>query len=374
MAATRSTNAFQAHPSARDLRALLDDAQAGNGARVSVYLGAPDQPGFAEQQAIPKRWKAAIREVRAALEARGEERTAEIIAHLERQNVEADSTPGGAWTIAAFATAEELRGAVVAERLDDRVEVGERFALLPLLWAMHREAPYRLLVVSTASVRLFEGQGAALEPRDAPEVPSNLVDALGAELEKAEDHQHHTDGMRGRSIFHGHGGASRESEVDAKRFRLVLARAITDVWGGRHDPLFVMADRALLGELLQDIDDPHLVDEGVEGNFDDASSHELRAAVLPVLRRFVERRDEREIAAYQDGARGPIVKHLRGALEAAEQGRVQKVWIRNDGVAAAEDGQVEHLLALVLRHGGAIGVVEPTRLPGDAELLCALRG
>jgi hypothetical protein len=360
------------HPGADDLRAL---ARVDGTPRATLFVPVEVAVPAASQNGVRAR-----RAVAAALTRLGElgapaERVAAARSALAP--LEANDAPPAPWVRArAFCwDGEALHRFGLPFEEAERVCVGRSLALRPLVRAASRQRRYRVLALSAKRVALFEGDATGLAERAAEGVPTSLEDALGPEFE-GEGLQFHSSGAHGgRPVYHGQGGADRERGLDQERFQRVVGRSLVRLLAGDDVPLVLAADQVHQAAMAKELGGAlRLAPEGVVGNADHLSAHELHGRAWPSV--------EALLRAEHDAARGEFERaRNRGkaaigfddTLGAAVAGRVRRLWVP---LAARMAGCIDRttlrpappwgdedlgdeLSALALEHGGDVVVVEP---------------
>jgi hypothetical protein len=355
-------------PRPEDLRALL---RGGQKPRVSLYLTSPESHGFADLEAVQGRWRGLVGRARALLVESGAD-PAPVLAKLSGSEPGPTDLPHGEWTLALFADASSAHAFALPQRTADACFVGDEPVLLPLLAAARSDLPYRVLVLSTKHVALFEGRRGSLSEVARNGVPASLEEALGGELRKKEDIQHY--GFQaggGTTVYHGQGGASDERSHDLERFHKAVAKAVEKRWAGREDPLVLAADETHAGRFRAVAHLHGLIEQGLHGGSERLPARELHARAWPLVEKVVEGRIAARFEALgRSRAAHRVVEGLQPALEAASAGRVGRLWI---GAGAARGGPdpvqaarpIDALVAEVVRHGGEVDVLEPDKLPGE---------
>lgn len=363
--------------------ALRDLLREGAAPFLSLHLAGPESRGFAELEALQGRFRAArarlsvwMRE-RDATHERDASGPARVERELERLQPPLADLPQGPWTFVAFVDARNARAFVLHARQADDLCAGDVPVLLPALGAARRERAYRVLALSNQRVALFEGSGGGLHPSAAEEVPRTLEEALGRELRKKEQLQHHGHpGGSGSTIYHGQGGAPDERHVDLQRFHRTVAKAVEQHWNGREDPLVLVADETHQGRFRALAHLHGLLEEGVHANAAHLDAAALHERCRPLVAAELERRTAASLEQLGHSRRARhVVAGLVSAAEAASTGRVARLWIE-EPAPAAEATHVraptaaDRLVADVLRHGGSVEVLDREQLPAGpfAEL------
>jgi hypothetical protein len=284
--------------------------------------------------------------------------------------------------------------APLVDALPERVVVAGEFALRPLLRALERDLGFRMLLVSGNRVATFAGNAGGLRPLPVKNLPESLEDALGSRIEGEGVSYRSDQPVPGRAanapIYHGHGGAPEEREVDRERFAQAVARAIESAWGGDDVPVVLGAEVRTASELRRHLKLPGLLDEEVRGNLDDAPPDELARLAWSVVRSAVEARQTERASGYERARN--VGKSMEGDFdavgEAAVAGRIRRLWVEEDGRCPGRfdwqtgrredspdeaDDALDGLVAQVLRRGGEVHVVGSGELPDGGPCCAELR-
>jgi hypothetical protein len=280
--------------------------------------------------------------------------------------------------------------------LPERVEVGDRFHVKPLLPSLQGNDVYYALHLSQNEVALYRGTAAGLSRLEPAPLPSSIRDALGL-----EEHIRHvewhvtvqvTQQASKTSIYHGHGGAGESRKDDALRFVREVADGLWRTLRESRAPL-VLVGVDYYHPLFRQVNRyPYLAEEGVEGNLEHATLDELHAKTWPIVERLLREREEAaaaEVAAAAGAGRGAL--ELAPLAAAVVQGRVRtlllargvRCWGELDpehGAARehAERGAdsqdlCEELAQAVLQRGGEVLVLPLEQLPSPQPWAAAFR-
>jgi hypothetical protein len=245
----------------------------------------------------------------------------------------------------------------------ERVHVGTRFAVRPLVAVLARPATHYVLALSLKRVRLLENSADGCRELRLPGLPASFEAAMNyvEYYSGVGAHTGSTSSLGRRSaIFHGHGDNDEEGMKDNlehffRRIVDTLERDLPDPGAplvlasvAEYFPLFRRANRHL-----------RLIDDGIAGNPDYVTDGELGSAAS--LRLAALRRAEIEglAARWLDLTGGPRAEaELDAIVGAAEQGRVETLLIAQE---AERWGTYEPDLDRLSVHESAE--------PGDEELL-----
>lgn len=277
----------------------------------------------------------------------------------------ADPEPwnGPAGGLAVFLAPGFLRPARVELALPERVAVGERFLVRPLLPVLDRVERFYVLAASLAAIRLIEVTPGGARALDLPGVPRSFREAMG-ELAYHSDVTAHTStpGALGRraAIFHGHGDDDEEHFKDdvLNYFRRVL-EAIERTLPEPGAPVVLAAVERHLPSLRQAGRRLRFLDDALVGNPDLASDAELAGRARERVDGEVARSLDRELVRWVESREsGRTELELERIVRRADEGRVDTLFL---GGEAERWGSFERDLGRVTIH--------ETREPGDVDLL-----
>jgi hypothetical protein len=295
---------------------------------------------------------------------------------------------------AVFAAPGFFRAWRLPVEMSETLVVGERFHLKPLLPLFSEGGSYYLLALSQNRVRLLAGDRYGLEEIDKGSAPDSLAEALRYDDPERSVQQHaQKGGGRSETMFHGQGitGGEQEKE-DLLRFCRAVNRGISQVLAGREAPLLVAAVEHLLPIYREANTYPHLLDQGVTGNPDEASAQQLHQKAWPLLEPvFQAGRRDAEARFHDQKGTGKASSQLDEVLAAAGDGRVdflfapldRHLWgsfdpqARRAELVEAPGVGVEDLTdlaaCLTLQNGGAVYAVESEEIPDGQDLAAVFR-
>lgn len=291
-----------------------------------------------------------------------------------------------------FLGAHLARTYTLARPVSERVVVGERFYVIPLVAALADDEHFYVLALSQKDVRLVEATRDTAVEMDLGDLPRTVAEALLTEPPGQRLQQHVgsvVGGERGQ-IFHGHGGGAAERKEAVHQFLHRVDRGIQSHVSPRDAPLIVAAVDYLL-PMYRDVSAlAGLLDEGIPGNPESLSATALRSRAWPIVARRLEARRARAIGRYHELAGTDRTSADLGViLRAARDGRVDELFVVEDaeiwGTFDPESGTVttrdesgtgaEELLNVaviqVYDRRGAVWVLDRESLPGGTAL-CAI--
>lgn len=284
--------------------------------------------------------------------------------------------------LAVFLDAKELRAYTLVFPVASHVNLGDHFALRPLLREIGRDHRYRLLALSVNRVALYEGSARGLHPAAAPSLPANMATALDLAPQPV------TLRSRTETLSRDRAGGTAEREEDLRHFHRVVAKALEGL-PNPELPLVLAAGTTQQGEFRALVRIPGLIPEGLVCTPDHLSPTDLHAQAWPLIG-AARAREEHEAAVTYERARntGKGLDHLDDVVAAALAGRVRRLWLdaekRVPGKIDAGSSRVvpsgdpdadvlEALASIVLGKGGDVIVAEPPRMPVTTGAAAELR-
>lgn len=358
---------------------------------VSVYLEAP--VAGEETLRTPVRLKLLLRQARERFEQLGvdkrriESRLEPLDALVEDRDVWQHQSGG----LGLFSTDDFFVSHPLSYAPEDRVFVGERFHLKPLLPMWADDGEFLLLTLSKNSVKLHRAGRHALRPIPIDDVPQSLAEALRFD-DPEKSLQIHSGQPAGTGqqtgIIHGHGAAKEDSKERTLRFFQHLDRGLKPHLNKEGTPLLLAGVDYYLPLYREANSYPHLVDDIVAGNPENVPEADLlKAAWQKMEPRFRRTREEAFAAITAGISNGRATVDLDEAVAASCQGRADKCfvslqthhWGRYDEETAkvqtleASDERAIDLLDLaaaetLLKGGDVFPVGKADDMPGDAAV------
>lgn len=356
---------------------------------ISLFLpthphGAPDDR---------QHYEGLVRRVRAQLAPQMTSREIDaVVAPLERLYRPQEGRNGGGG-LAVFRSKDHEAHYRLPMTLEERLVVADSFHVRPMLEFLQANQRYFLLVLSQGRVSFLSGSMAGLVPVDLRSMPRSLTDALGV-----EDHERivapHSSASHGTAaIFSGRGRDDGSRDEDLARFFRIVDQELMKVLRDEDVPLVVAAPDRQFAIYAGVSRYPHLLADGLHGNFVDTSGKELHERAWPMVKKHVAEREERVLQHYTEGiARQRCTDEISFLARAAVQGRVRELllargttlWGRLDRQTGALDMTLERrdqhdedvlddLAEAVILRGGAVYSFSADRMPTKSPVAATLR-
>jgi hypothetical protein len=369
-----------------DLTTLLENPPSPCG---SLFL--PTHRGGAEQD--PIRWRKHLAEAEERLVKAGWRAAdaRELLAPGRRLLEDAVFWKHQADGLAAFLAPGFQRLFRLPLTLEDRVVVGNRFAITPLLPLLSGNGRFFILALSQKAVRLLEGTRDRVSAVDLRGVPHNLAEALLThEARQPFSFQGRlTRGGPGswEGIFHGHGVGIDDPKDELLHYFQKIDQGLHPLLRQEKAPLILAAVDYLRPLYRTANSYSGLLEEGIEGNPDRLSNQELHDRAWPLVRPRFEAARERAAAQYRQAAgtgytsgdlETVVVEAWAGRVETLLVPRDRQIWGVFDPVAGsvvrheeARPGDVDLLdvaAAGTLKHGRTVYTVESEQVPSGTDL------
>ena len=360
----------------------------------SVSIMSPLHRAGSEKEQDPIRFKNLLKRASELLR-EAEVRGTEAESLLRPANLMLDDP--GFWREAADGLAIFLaEGATHVFKVDvslpEHVSVSERFAIRPLMPALHGIRKFYVLALSKNKVRLLEASHGIAEEIDLSGAPESLAEALRFDdYERQVQFHSGTPALRGgrrAAVFHGHGGAPDVEKDQLHRYLRMVDKGIRDYLRDENAPLILAGVDYVLAIYREVNSYPHLIDESMSGNPDEFSAGELYGRAYSTLEPHFRSEMEADLDAFDSlVATGGASANLPEIVSAAHEGRVRVLFVtpaeghrghfdastgqvRLSDTPGAGDWDLADLAATeTLLHGGTVHTLEPGEAPADAAAI-----
>lgn len=299
--------------------------------------------------------------------------------------------------LALFAAPRLFRYYRLPVAFAERVAVGERFAVKPLVPFLDGGGRFYLLALSLKEVRLLEADRWGARRLELGPVPASMDDALGYE-------QYYTGlGMHSASpqalhgqpgvVYHGHGDADEDrGEEDLRHYFRRVATALEDRLPDREAPRVLAAVAEHLPLYREAAHDPRLVEQAVTGNPELLSDEELHLAAWPLVEPRLSEARRLALTRYVElGGTGRAAGGVDAVVVAADRGRVESLFLVPEAERwgtyepdlgrlalhgereTGDEDLAELAVARTLENGGDVFALAPGELGEGVEVAAVLR-
>jgi hypothetical protein len=243
----------------------------------------------------------------------------ELLSALDRIVLQMPFWTEAADGLAVFARPGESFSFRLPASFPEKVVVGERFVLKPLLGLLSGDESYLLLSLSQKGVRLFRGNRAGLSEIHVENMPGSLDEVLNY------------DGFERRAqagTLGGHGtGDERPKEDIAVYFRRVVD-VLSNAMKGTREPL-ILAGVEYLHPIYRSVSRyGNILPTGITGNAEKLSIEQLHAQAWPMVSPLFEKPKADALARYlRDAGTGLTGQDPEEVYWASRSGRVEAVFL-----------------------------------------------
>jgi protein required for attachment to host cells len=316
-----------------DLLALAEQT-----AFPSVTLFLPTHRTGAELRQGPIRLKNMLREAAQALEARGmSSHEIEALFADVRKHTHSETDPF--WQhrdhgLAVFISPAGTRYMDAPIHFEERIKVGRRFLVKPLLPLLMRDSRFYILAASLDTVQLYLATRFSMTPIGDERLSITALSVGAQDVLEQETSEQKTNPDTGSKTDEMMAG---ETPDDNTKFAQAVAKATAGMLANATEPLVLAADDRLLGRLRNHVHYRGLVEDGIREHPRSLSEDELHEKAYELVRPQLDATRADAVARY-DARQGDAGKGAAGRIEdvvtAAAQGRIEALIVSIDATAA----------------------------------------
>lgn len=358
--------------------------------RLSLYLPPPTGATHGEKTRIRAKNLLAHSERALRAEGVGVVATAELVDAARQLLDDALSSRRSGAGLAVFAGSGRAQSFRVPLRLPQMAVVGDSYALAPLLPLLSADDRFFMLTLSQDEIRLYEGNRNHLDrmPLEGLEIATWLT------LPRPRPAQVHAfvagrGGSTTQAMFHGTSGDGDGRARMLQHMRGV-DQALRGVISDQDAPLVLAGVRNLQAVYRRANSHHNLLPEGIDGNPRDMRLDDLHRQSWAIIQTVRRRAESAGMLRYADlRGVGRTLDNVDDVCSATEQGRVEILFLAADGdgsrhtvneepVTRRQDGgglpeRLDDAAIATVRHGGAVFVVPPNRMPDRVPVAAVLR-
>jgi hypothetical protein len=208
---------------------------------------------------------------------------------------------------------------------------------------------------------------------DIPELPASLTEALGVERREAVLNLHST-AIGSTAVFHGQGTPSEENKkADLLRFFRAIDNALWELLREEERAPLILAGVGYYHPIYRSVSRyPYVAEQGVEGNFEQASLDDIHTKVRPLVSELCRRREEEALREYgRLASRGQGIDNLHAIARAAVRGQVRQLLVAE---GAHCWGMLDRANGTIVRHPIQQDTRDDDLLDDLAECVLVRRG
>lgn len=357
---------------------------------VSLYM--PAEKAGAETRKNPIRFKNLLNTANEQLASKGTSELATAMesaaAYIERHDFWQHQDSG----LAFFINSDGVKYYRLPYSFDERVEIGDRFYLKPLLPVLTNDNKFYLLALSQNEVKFFLGSHYSINQVELPkDVPASLAEALKYDdLEKQT--QYHSGDGGGSPVYHGQGVGTTDNKDEIKRFFQQIDSSLTSVLQESHTPLILAGVEFLMPIYHEANSYGNLLEEGVTGNPENVSAEDLHKQAWAIIEPRLAADKTAAVDNYhQQSGAGLSSSRIEEIVAGAINGQIDTLLVTADAQVwgtydrpnnkveihtEAKDNSVDLINLAVTQtylQKGKVYTVDPSLMPDDKTAIAILR-
>lgn len=277
----------------------------------------------------------------------------------------------------------------------NRVRIGQKPYVLPLISNYQYTRDYNLLVLNRESIRVFEGHGERIEELPISEIedaPIDLETALGTEKEGGSLNfgtYSSNSGTRGSSqFFHGHSETSEEKDIDRDRYFNIVDKFVYDNYSNVNKlPLIVYTVEENQAVFRNLSNNEYLAKTGINGSAANLNNNEIKERVAQTIDEIIAHQRNELLDRLAETSPDNRIENIPDDLASASlQGRIESLYVEKGAEikgTLTDEGRynenddsnnfIEQIVDNVIRSRGEVYILDPSEMPGDTPIAARLR-
>lgn len=277
----------------------------------------------------------------------------------------------------------------------NRVRIGKKPYILPLISNYQYTRDYNLLVLNRESIRVFEGHGARIEELPISEIedaPVDLETALGTEKEGGSlNFGTYSGSGSSRGVgqaFHGHSETSEEKDIDRDRYFNMVDKFVYDNYSNvNHLPLILYSVEENQAVFRNLSNNDYLAKTGINGSAANLNNGDIEERVAQTIDEIIAHQRNELLDRLKETSPDNRIENIPDDLASASlQGRIESLYVEKNAEIAGtltDEGRydanddknnfVEQIVDNVIRSRGEVYILDPSEMPGDTPIAARLR-
>lgn len=218
-------------------------------------------------------------------------------------------------------------------RFDEKVVVGDRFHVSPLIRYFTQDERFYVLALSQQGTRLLRCTRDVVERVELPDAPPSMTETPGYERRETQLQFEAIapPGKGGTALFHGHGSSSDASDADVERYFRAVDRSLCDAITDNRVPVILAGVEYLLPLYRGLTRYPSIHPAHLTGSPEDRSDDDLHRDGWRLIEPGLAREKEKAWARVHEAlGTGRGSDRVTDVIPAAVQGRVDVLFTPRD--------------------------------------------
>lgn len=229
--------------------------------------------------------------------------------------------------LAIFASSDGYEHFHLPYEITEATYVKNRFVISPLFIMHSIIAEFYVLDVNLTKPRLLKSKHGTFDVIEDANLPASFDETSARDEYKPElQHKAAPRGSGGDNRFHGHSPADAVDH-DIAMYLNKLADAVDEYMTDHDRPLLVVGEQSRVGNLRPNLKYEYLVEQSVDGNFENHSPQELFDATIELMRGYESKKRRELVEQLLSSDPKLVVTGDKDISEAAKAGRVERIYV-----------------------------------------------
>ena len=276
--------------------------------------------------------------------------------------------------------------------LNESVELGSHFNIIPLIPEIIYDDDYYLLAISKNKNRFYKCSKGSIKQIEVPGVPENFAEIMQYDdsEKQLQYHSHKTESYN--AIFHGRGVVDEDKKDELLQYlRKIDQGFLKYIEPKEKSPMLLMCVEALFPLYRQISTYPFLMDKFIEGNPDKMQPQEINRKAWNIVKEHFQNKMQGVIKQYHNlKGTGKTSNQLEDIIAASMYSRISRLFLKknisrkgyfdsnnNQILVHEENPKNEDLFNLTaintLKNGGNVYVLDVDQMPDQEEIVAIYR-
>ena len=236
--------------------------------------------------------------------------------------------------LAVFLTEDKFKTYTVPVHFEEFNTVSNEFYLKPLMPLFNGDGFYYLLTLKADAVSFYEGTRHSITEIEVDDLtPSRLEDVVGYDFEQKSLQFRSQQGTQGEGAFHGHAKNEEKAKNELLQYFRAIDKGLMKILHSDQNPPMVVACLDYHFPIYKEANSyQNLYPKHISGNPADMDSLELQERAWDLLKsHFSQKRQEKKALFQELSKSGKTSTDLNEILTAAQQGKVDTLFIEKNG-------------------------------------------
>lgn len=281
----------------------------------------------------------------------------------------------------------------LSKPVKELIVVADSLHIKPLIENFQYADCYHALGINREEFTLFNGTRYCVnEVRLGKDIPNNIIDELGEDYSSAYISGRYG-GANSEGTYHGHGDKSKLIAQDTEKFFRFVDKAVYDHYSKLTKfPLVLIALPEYQNVFREVSDNPYLLDEGINTNYDIFTVDKLNEEIWKVVEPIYKKKEEELLERFENSRSNDLASaDLADIAKSSISNRIETLIVEQDRIIPGrvnkingdiEEGMLDHpefgdllndIVLLTIQNGGRIIVLPKEAMPEDTGLAAIYR-